>query len=106
MADNFKVTIRGSACTIYGACRPRNTVNQLYEKFKNETNITTKRTFRIMKNRKTEDLGEEFENLCKQRRDARLAYIRYRGKLRRGKLLVTRKIFREFSPMKVSPSYI
>ena len=74
--DSFKVTIRASVCTTDGAWRPRNTVSQLYEKFKNETNRITERTLGIMRNQKTEGLEKEFENLYEQRRDARLAYIK------------------------------
>ena len=37
------------------------TINQLYEKFKNKINKTMKRL-----KPKTEGLGKEFENLCKE----------------------------------------
>lgn len=51
-------------------------INQLYEKIKNESKRTTEKTGGIMRNPKMEGLGKEVGNLCKQRRDARLAYIK------------------------------
>ena len=70
VGDSFKVTIGG-------AYEPLITlldlyINQLYEKFKNETNRITERIVGIMRNQKMEDLEKEVENLCKQRRDAKL----------------------------------
>ena len=51
-------------------------INQLYEQFKNETNKITESIVGIKRNPKTEGLGKEVEDLCKQRRNARLMYIK------------------------------
>ena len=44
-------------------------INQLYEQFKNETNRITESIVGIKRNPKTEGLGKEVEDLCKQRRN-------------------------------------
>lgn len=41
-------------------------INQLRKKFKNEIISIAKKTVRIIKNRKTEGLGKEAKNLCKE----------------------------------------
>ena len=51
-------------------------INQLYKKFKYETNGITESIAGIKRNPKTEGLGKEVENLCKQRRNARLVHIK------------------------------
>ena len=51
-------------------------INQLYEKFKNETNGITESIVGIKRNPKAEGLGKEAKNLCKQRRNARLVHIK------------------------------
>ena len=42
-------------------------INQLYEQFKNEANKITESIVGIKRNPKTELLGKEVEDLCKQR---------------------------------------
>ena len=51
-------------------------INHLHEKFKNKANGITKSIVGIKRNPKTEGLGKEVENLCKQRRNARLVHIK------------------------------
>ena len=51
-------------------------INQLYKKFKYETNGITESIAGIKRNPKTEGLGKEVENLCTQRRNARLVHIK------------------------------
>ena len=71
MAGSFKVTT-GEAYAPVGDLE----INQLSENFQNETKRITKRTVDIMRNPKIKGLGKYVENLCKQERDARLAYIK------------------------------
>ena len=74
MTGDFKVTI-GEAYTpmmVLGVLKK----TQIYEKFKNETNRITEGTTGIMRNLKTEGLGKEIENLCKQGTGAKLAHIK------------------------------
>ena len=71
MAGSFKVTT-GEAYAQVGDLE----INQLSENFQNETKRITKRTMDIMRNPKIKGLGKYVENLCKQERDARLAYIK------------------------------
>ena len=51
-------------------------INQLYEQFKNETNRITESLVGIKRNPKTEGLGKDVEDLCKQRRNARLVCLK------------------------------
>ena len=71
MAGSFKVTT-GEAYAPVGDLE----INQLSENFQNETKRITKRTVDIMRNPKIKGLGKYVENLCKQERDARLAYTK------------------------------
>ena len=71
MAGSFKVTT-GEAYAQVGDLE----INQLSENFQNETKRITKRTMDIMRNPKIKGLAKYVENLCKQERDARLAYIK------------------------------
>ena len=70
MVDSFKVTIRPTYAPLI-ALRDLE-ISQLYENFKNETKIITEKTVGVMRDPKKDGLGREFENLCKQRRDAKL----------------------------------
>ena len=74
LADTFKVTI-GVAFAPLMAFEDQD-INQLYDQFKNETNKITESIISIKRNSKTEGLGKEVEDLCKQRRNARLMYIK------------------------------
>ena len=74
LAESFKVTI-GRAFAPLMAFEDQE-INQLYEKFKNETNGITESIVGIKRNPKTEGLGKEAKNLCKQRRNARLVHIK------------------------------
>lgn len=71
VAGSFKVTT-GEAYAQVGDLE----INQLSENFQNETKRITKRTMDIMRNPKIKGLAKYVENLCKQERDARLAYIK------------------------------
>lgn len=71
VAGSFKVTT-GEVYAQVGDLE----INQLSENFQNETKRITKRTMDIMRNPKIKGLGKYVENLCKQERDARLAYIK------------------------------
>lgn len=71
MAGSFKVTT-GEVYAQVGDLE----INQLSENFQNETKRITKRTMDIMRNPKIKGLAKYVENLCKQERDARLAYIK------------------------------
>ena len=72
LADTFKVTIGGAFAPLMAF--EDQDINQLYEQFKNETNKITESIVGIKRNPKTEGLGKEVEDLCKQRRNARLMY--------------------------------
>ena len=74
LADTFKVTIGGAFAPLMAF--EDQDINQLYEQFKNETNKITESIVGIKRNPKTEGLGKEVEDLCKQRRNARLMYIK------------------------------
>ena len=73
LVDAFKVTIGGAFAPLMAF--EDQDINQLYEQFKNETNKITESIVGIKRNPKTEGLGKEVEDLCKQRRNARLMYI-------------------------------
>ena len=74
LADTFKVTIGGAFAPLM-AFEDHN-INQLYEQFKNETNKIKESIVGIKRNPKTEGLGKEVDDLCKQRRNAKLMYTR------------------------------
>ena len=67
LADTFKVTI-GGAFTPLMAFEDQD-INQRYKQFKNETSKITESIVGIKRNPKTEGLGKEAEDLCKQRRN-------------------------------------
>lgn len=71
VTDSFKVTIWGAYAPLMALEDLE--INKLYEEFKNETSRIAERTLSIMRNPKRGGLGKK--GLCKQRRDARLAYI-------------------------------
>ena len=74
LAESFKVTIGGAFPPLIAF--EDQEINQLYEQFKNETNRITESLVGIKRNPKTEGLGKDVEDLCKQRRNARLVYLK------------------------------
>ena len=73
LAESFKITIGGAFAPLM-ACEDQE-INQLYDSFKKEVNRVTEHIVGFKRNPKTEGLSKEVEVLCKQRREARLAYI-------------------------------
>ena len=74
LAESFKMTIAGAFAPLMAF--EDQEINQLYERFKIKNNGITESIAGIKRNPKTEGLGKEVQNLCKQRRNATLVHIK------------------------------